>query len=270
MLETHYQLAFSSLGCAELELPEVLDLAIRHRLPAVELRTLGGQIDLPAYFAKHFDRPQTLRDYVTSTHVRVVALDASCRLMADDQEGEDELLALAPWAEALGGVPIRVFDGGETLDDEHIAKGLARLQWWQQQRTDHGWGSLLMIETHDTLITGAAVQRFMRAAPAHTAILWDAFHTWSKGDEDPLETWAMIQDHVIHIHVKDGVPGGPEGRAFTHTLPGEGMFPMGVLRDQLITDGYGGPLSLEWGRKWHPYLPSLEEALRAARESSWW
>jgi sugar phosphate isomerase/epimerase len=270
MPQAQYQLAFSSLGCAELELPEVLDLAIRHRLKAVELRTLGGQIDLPAYFAKHFGDPVTLGDYVVSTRVQVVALDASCRLMADDPEGEAELLALGPWAEALGGVPIRVFDGGEKLDEQNIARGVARLNWWRQQRTEHGWQSPLMIETHDTLITGEAVLRFLQAAPVDTAILWDAFHTWSKGNEDPVQTWSLIQDAVIHLHVKDGVPGGPEGRAFTHTLPGAGAFPLADLKARLIEDGYGGPLSLEWGRKWHPYLPLLDDALHAARESGWW
>lgn len=270
MPPVQYQLAFSSLGCAELDLPEVLDLAIRHRLRAVELRTLGGQIDLPAYFAEHFGNPRTLHDYVISTGVRVVGLDASCRLMADDREGEEELVALAPWAQALGGVPIRVFDGGEQLDDDSIALGVDRLKWWQQQRADHDWESPLMIETHDSLITGAAVQRFLKSAPADTAILWDAFHTWSKGEEDPVHTWSLIQDDVIHIHVKDGIRGGTEGRAFTHTLPGEGDFPLAALRSRLVEDGYGGPLSLEWGRKWHPYLPPLDEALRVARATGWW
>lgn len=264
------QRAFSSLGCAELALPEVIALAKRHHVSAVELRTLGGSIDLAAYFAEHFATPQKLRECIEVSGVRVVGLDASCQLMADDAAGEEELLALAPWAEALGGVPLRVFDGGQQLDDGSIARGVARWNWWQRQRAERGWQTQLMIETHDTLITAEAVQRFLAAAPAGTAILWDAFHTWSKGGENPVKTWEQIQDAVVHIHVKDGVVGGSEGRAFTHTLPGEGDFPMAALRERLEADGYGGPLSLEWGRKWHPYLPPLDEALGVAAERRWW
>lgn len=270
MADAQYQVAFSSLGCAELELSEVMELAIRHQLSAVELRTLGDQIDLPGYFAQHFGDPGVLVDYVNSTGVKVVALDASCRLMASDAEGEAELLALAPWAEALGGIQLRVFDGGEQLDQASIAQGVARWNWWQQQREEHGWKTQLMIETHDTLVTGDAVQRFLDAAPESTAILWDAFHTWSKGGEDPERTWSQIRDAVVHIHVKDGVAGGTEGRAFTHTLPGAGGFPMSALKERLLRDGYRGPLSLEWGRQWHPYLPPLDQALAAADASGWW
>ncbi|GAB5559152.1 MAG: TIM barrel protein [Synoicihabitans sp.] len=270
MPKQRYKLAFSSLGCAELDLPDVVDMAIRHNVPAVELRTLGDRIDLPGYLTEHFQDPQTLAAYLKTAQVEVVGLDASCRLFADDGEGEAELMALAPWAEALGGISIRVFDGGENLDPATIARGVARWQWWQQQRANHGWSSQLMIETHDTLVTGAAVQQFLAAAPEGIAILWDAFHTWSKGGENPLTTWAAIRASVVHIHVKDGVRGGTEGRAFTHTLPGDGEFPMAALKTQLGIDGYGGPLSLEWGRKWHPYLPPLEQALAAASERRWW
>ena len=129
-----------------------------------------------------------------------------------------------------------------------------------------------MVETHDTLVTADAVNRFAShgAGPEPVAILWDAFHTWSKGGESPVETWAKIREAVVHIHVKDGVAGGTEGRAFTHTLPGVGDFPMAALRERLEADGYAGPLSLEWGRKWHPYLPPLDEALGVATERRWW
>ena len=267
---TASQRTFSSLGCAELELDEVIALAKRHHVSAVELRTLGGSIDLSAYFSEHFEAPLKLREFVNASGVRVVGLDASCHLMADDAEGGAELLALAPWAEALGGVSIRVFDGGEQLDDESIALGVARWNWWQHQRAERDWQTQLMIETHDTLITGDAVQRFLAAAPAGTAILWDAFHTWSKGGEDPVDTWTHIHDAVVHIHVKDGVAGGPEGRAFTHTLPGQGDFPMAALAERVAVDAYRGPLSLEWGRKWHPYLPPLDDALREAQAAGWW
>jgi hypothetical protein len=38
----------------------------------------------------------------------------------------------------------------------------------------------------------------------------------------------------------------------------------------LRADDFAGPVSLEWERMWHPYLPSLDEALTAATASQWW
>lgn len=261
---------FSSLGCEELELDEVLALAASHGIPAVELRALGGTIDLAEYFTRNFETQARLAEVIAASGIAVVGLDASCRLMANDREGETELLALAPWAEALGGIPMRVFDGGETLSDTEIELGLRRWDWWLEQRKQNGWACGLMIETHDTLVTAEAVNRFNARADAPVTILWDAFHTWSKGGESPVETWQGIREWVSHIHVKDGVAGGTEGRAFTHTLPGAGDFPMAELKARLERDGYAGPLSLEWGRKWHPYLPSLDEALGVAAQRQWW
>lgn len=262
--------AFSSLGCEALELSEVLELARAHGLRAVELRALGGSIDLAGYFGANFGAPDELAKVVQASGVAVVGLDASCRLMADDAEGEAELLALGPWAEGLGGVPMRVFDGGRVGDDAEFKLGVARWRWWERQRAQRGWRSSLLVETHDTLITGATVGRFLGQVDGEVSILWDAFHTWSKGDEHPVETWQAIRQAVAHIHVKDGVAGGGGGRRFTHTLPGAGDFPMAALRERLEADGYAGPLSLEWGRKWHPYLPPLADALGAAEAIGWW
>ncbi|MDA8528214.1 sugar phosphate isomerase/epimerase [Opitutaceae bacterium] len=270
MGEPKYQRTFSSLGCEELELDEVLALANQHGIGAVELRALGETIDLPGYFAENYETPARLAEAVARSRVKVVGFDASCKLMADDAEGEAELLALAPWAEALGGASIRVFDGGESLSATEIEMGWRRWRWWQEQRGEKGWRSNLMVETHDTLISAAAIHRFKEHAGEPIAILWDAFHTWSKGGESPVDTWEGIRDSVVHIHVKDGVAGGTEGRAFTHKFPGEGDFPMYALRERLKADGYAGPLSLEWGRKWHPYLPPLDDALRVAAERQWW
>lgn len=261
---------FSSLGCEELELNDVLVLATSHGIPAVELRALDGTIDLAEYFTRNFETPERLAEVVAASGIAVVGLDASCRLIADDGEGKAELLALAPWAEALGGVSIRVFDGGESLSAAEIEMGWRRWRWWQEQREQNGWTCDLMIETHDTLITASAIDRFASHGAEPIAILWDAFHTWSKGGESPVETWAKIRGGVVHIHVKDGVAGGTDGRAFTHTLPGAGDFPMAALRERLEADGYAGPLSLEWGRKWHSYLPALDEALGVAAERRWW
>ncbi|MDB4385711.1 sugar phosphate isomerase/epimerase, partial [Opitutaceae bacterium] len=130
--------AFSSLGCEELELDEVFALAAKHAVAAVELRALGGTIDLAEYFERNFGTPARLAERVTASGIAVVGLDASCRLIADDREGEAELLALAPWAESLGGIPIRVFDGGENLSDAEISMGLRRWDWWQEQRKQNG------------------------------------------------------------------------------------------------------------------------------------
>ena len=125
-----------------------------------------------------------------------------------------------------------------------------------------------MVETHDTLLTSAAIGRFLRAVPG-AAILWDSHHTWRRGGEDPGATWRAIGRHVVHIHVKDSVEGPDPAHPARYVLPGTGGFPMAALRAALA-GRYSGHLCLEWEKQWHPGLPPLDEALCSAAAGSWW
>jgi hypothetical protein len=116
---------FSSLGCPELSLDETLALAGRHQLAAVELRALGGTMDLSNYFAKTFGTPAALAEKLRGQPVKIVALDTSFEVAEGTAADRERLLAFVPWAEALGGLRLRVFDGGRTADDAELARAAA-------------------------------------------------------------------------------------------------------------------------------------------------
>jgi sugar phosphate isomerase/epimerase len=237
----------------------------------VELRALGGTTDLPAHLASQFGTPAQLVAHLRAAPVpvRIAAFDASLPLVGATPAHRAGLVALAPWAEALGVPWLRVFDGGKNAGATEITEAVATLEWWQELRRTHGWRVQLMVETHDSLFTTAALQRLIAAAPG-VAILWDSHHTWRKGGEDPLATWRAIHRSVVHVHVKDGT-GVPSARhPYTYALPGDGEFPIAPLLATLRAEGYPGLVSLEWELMWHPYLPSLDTALRIAAERGWW
>lgn len=202
--------------------------------------------------------------------MQVVALDTSWRLIDGAPADRSKLLELLPWAEALGARWLRVFDGGTALDDAALSHAAETLTWWQAIRRERGLNVDLMIETHDVLLDAGKIDRFVAAMPRGGArLLWDAHHTWQKGGEDPLKTWRAIKPHVVHVHVKDSVSTPSQRHPHTYVLPGTGEFPMTPLRETLAAE-FSGALSLEWERLWHPYLPSLGEALRSATERHWW
>jgi sugar phosphate isomerase/epimerase len=260
-----YQRAFSSLGCPEFSLEQTLALAQRHALPAIELRALGGTVDLPEYLTRTYGSPAALAGNLRGQPVRIIVLGTSLKLVGAAPGDREKFLAFVPWAEALGVPHLRVFDGGVTLDSAELAEAAATMNWWRGQRVQHGWQTDLLVETHDTLITAGIISRFLAAVPA--AILWDTHHTWKKGGEDPVATWRTIGSQVGHIHVKDSVSRPGPKHPFTYVLPGAGEFPMAPLR-RLLESEYAGAVSLEWERLWHPALPPLEAALQAA--AGWW
>lgn len=266
-----YARAFSTLGCVELTLDEIFALATRHGLDAVELRGLGGSLDVPAWLAQTYGSPEDFGSHAARFTTRIVALDTSLRLIDNTPSDRDAFLQFIPWAEAADIPRLRIFDGGtKAFTDLELAHAFDTLVWWNALRRDNGWRTDLMIETHDALVTTPAIQRFLAAAPAGTALLWDAHHTWRQGGEAPGDTWPAIRNAVVHIHVKDSIATPSARHPYTYVQPGNGEFPMPALLESLRRDTYAGPMSLEWERHWHPSLEPLEEALTSAADHNWW
>lgn len=269
MTRPAFRRAFSSLGCVDYSLPDILRLAARHRLDAVELRGLDGSLDVADALARALGSP----DRATSRpagDVSICALDTSLRLSDHVPADREELIRLAPWADALGAPRLRVFDGARALEPDGLALTLDTLAWWRSVRHARSWKVDLMVETHSSLLRTPDILGFLAKAPSETRLLWDSHHTWRIGGEPPAETWSALRSRVAHIHVKDSVATPGEKHDYRHVLCGEGEFPMRDLREALASDSYGGIVSLEWERRWHPEMPPLEQALSSADSRSWW
>ena len=262
-----FRRVISTLGCPDLTLEQALDLAERLGLDGIELRAVAGTVDVAGWLADTYREPPTLAGKLRGRRAVVEVIDASCRLMDGAPADTAELAALAPWADALGVRYLRVFDGADAgASGFRAAAGTVR--WWNELRAGRGWRTGLMVETHDSLFTSAAIARFCAAVPG-VPILWDTHHTWKKGGEDPLATWRAIRHHVVHVHVKDSTARPGADPAYGYVLPGTGEFPAAPLVAALRSD-YSGAVCLEWERKWHPQLPPLEEAVDSAGRRGWW
>lgn len=257
--------AFSTLGCPELALEPTLELALRRGIDGVELRVLEGRLDLPALLAERYGSPAALASRLGPRSSRIVSFSTSLALPTAGPAERDAFLAHVPWAEALGVRWLRVFDGAAPTA---AAGRRETLGWWREVRRSGGWSCDVMVETHDSLVTGDAIAAFATETGG-TAILWDSFVTWFKGGEDPLRTWEVVRPHVRHVHVKDALRRPTGDHPWTYVAPGTGEFPFAALLALLEKDRFAGMVGLEWERQWHPYLGPLEAALMAAELQGW-
>jgi sugar phosphate isomerase/epimerase len=249
-------------------LEEAFALAEGEGIDAVELRALGGRVDLPAYLKDKYGTPAALADKVRGRSAQIVSFGTSLRATEAGPAEREQFLEFVPWAEAVGARWLRIFDSEKGMDAADYARAATTMRWWREQRAAAGWRVDVMVETHGSMTTTATIRRFLEEAPG-ASILWDTHHTWKKGGEDPLETWRAIRANVVHVHVKDSI-SLPSGRhPFTFVLPGAGEFPMASLAPVLRAE-FDGAVSLEWEKLWHPSLPPLAEALAAATERNWW
>jgi sugar phosphate isomerase/epimerase len=263
-----YTQAFSTLGCPGFTLEETLALAERHGVDAVELRALGGSMELPAYLKKQYGTPAELAGKLRGQRVNILSLSTSLHVIGGQPGEREKFLEFVPWAEALGVRWLRIFDSDKTLGADEFMQAAGTMQWWREQRAAGGWQVDVMVETHGGMTTTGIIRQFLAAVPG-AAILWDTHHTWKKGGEDPLATWRAIHASVVHVHVKDSISVPSARHPFTYVLPGEGEFPMAPLMT-VLRDEFTGAVSLEWEKAWHPSLPSLDEALRVAAARGWW
>jgi sugar phosphate isomerase/epimerase len=254
------KLAFSTLGCPDWGIDEILDAARTNGYDGVQLRFFNGSRDIRKALADFPGGAKEFRRRFERVGIAICCLDTSVVLTADES-GVSEGEQMIDLALTLGAPYLRVFGGeipeGETRADatKRAADKLARLGRRAAQR-----GLRVLLETHDAFSSGAQVAQLLsQAGDEGTGAIWDFHHPVRMG-ESPAQTARRIGSRTYHVHVKDAKSDG------TLTLMGEGDIPTKGLLAELHKLGYKGYISLEWEKAWHPEIANPEVAFpQAAR-----
>ena len=256
------KLCFSTLGCTEKSLAEVLSLAQVYHIHALEIRGLDGIMDNRQIDALNCTNCEQTLAMFAQSDVVPRGLGTSCSFHHPDKYAAavEEGKACIDIAERLGIPYIRVF--GNNLigeDSEARAECTARVAAGIAEVCDYAADTsvTVLLEVHgdynkiETLkpITDALSNR------ANFGLIWDIAHTKAYGDEWP-SFYQVFKPYIRHIHIKDHIIA--EGKL---VLPGEGDLPILPIVRTLLADGFEGYFSLEWEKKWHPELPEINVAL---------
>lgn len=254
------KLSFSTLGCPNWGIDEIIGSARTNGYDGVQLRFYQGSTELTTALAGFPGGAGGFRRRFDEAGLAICCLDTSIVLTAKD-EGTSEGQQMIDLALTLGAPYLRVFGGeipeGETREDATKRAG-GKLARMGRQAGQHGLRVLL--ETHDAFSSGAHAAELLSAAGDEgTGVIWDFHHPFRKG-ESPEQTVRLIGSRTYHVHVKDARKDGQL------TLMGEGDVPTKDLLARLHTIGYRGYISLEWEKAWHPELADPEVAYpQAAR-----
>jgi len=259
---------FSTLGCPDLRIGDVLDLCERHRFDGVEIRTLAGTTNILAAMRDEFGDPETARRRLGPRAALIKIFAISLRLAEPTEAHRQEVSELLPWAKALGVRWLRVMDGGSATEADSHDRMLCTIGWWRRLRHEMGVDADLIVETHDSLVTADRIVALAKKAP-DVGILWDPHNTWKRSQEDYLEMAPMLAGWISHLHLKDSVGTASDPGAFAYVLPGAGDFRGRELVDALRQHGYRGAISMEWERHWHRDLPPITPALECFK-ARWW
>ena len=252
------KLCFSTLGCSDRSLDEILSLAKSYQTHAIEIRGIGGTLnnrEIEAFFPTNLQR--TLQKF-ESAGIFPSVLGTSCSFHREEkfEAAIMEGVGAIRIASALGIPFIRVF-GDKLLPNEkeacvdRIVKGLHRLCQEDERVT-------VLLEIHGDFNTEETLLPVLDSMSRvkNFGLIWDIEHTHQSYGNRWLSFYKFARPYIKHVHIKDY-----SNARKSLTLIGDGDIPIAEIVAQLIKDGYNGYLSLEWEKKWHPELPDIETAL---------
>ena len=258
------KLAFSTLGCPHWELEKIAHAVRAYGYQAVELRAIGGDLDL-------LKRPEfqpvaieATRRWLTDQSLTICCVDTSCTF--DSRDAGERLrqievaLRHAELAAALGASLIRIFPDkiqtGATRTEtrDNIA---ACLRAVAQRAPD---SVRVGLETHGDFASGQAAGEIMRLADhPNVVLIWDVANSLAAGDSIH-DAASEVAPHLAHVHLRDA----REVEGEEHWLPvlaGRGTVSFDDAVNALRGLKYDGYVSFEWEKYWHPEIEEPEIAL---------
>jgi sugar phosphate isomerase/epimerase len=256
------KLAFSTLGCPQWELAGIVAAARKWAYDGVELRAVGGSLDLLG--RAEFAPEQILTTRGFFEELEICCVDTSCAFHSPDATERANnvkvALAHAELAAKLGAPLIRVFP-------DKIQPGAQREQtrdWIAESlrgiATHMPNGVSVGLETHgDFARAKSATEIVTLADHPKVKLIWDIANSLAAGDEIRHAS-RVVQPHLAHVHLRDAKPVmGSE-----HWLPvlaGTGRVSFVEAVAALRDSNYDGYVSFEWEKYWHPEIEDPEIAL---------
>ena len=257
------KLAFSTLGCPDWSLKQIVDCSVKNDYKGFEIRGLAGEMDLPK--CPEFNKtnlPASLR-LIKDNDIKIINLGSSVNLHFAQEDKRksnlDDAKRFIDLAEQLECPFVRVFPDDlppdqsveQTLD--LIISGLVTLGEYAK-----GSNVTILLESHGKVVYKDMLLKIMAGANhPKVGLIWDFFNMWVVTKESPMEVFDTLGKYIKHVHIKDAnlVAGKP-----AYCLIGQGVAPLREAMDSLKRANYKGYYSFEWEKKWHPEIQDPEIA----------
>lgn len=249
------KLCFSTLGCADRSLEDIISIAKKHNISAIEIRGINGimnNADITEFAQANSAKTAEL---LSENGILPIVLGTSCYFhnmdKFDKAINEGELSVKI--AENLNIPNIRVF--GDKIQSpeciDRVVSGLSQLCKCSDRVN-------ILLEVHGDFNTAETLSQVTEkmSDTKNFGLIWDIEHTHKAYGNSWSEFYSFARPYIKHVHIKDF---SEESNRLC--LIGNGSIPIVPIVERLLSDGYDGYFSLEWEKKWHPELPDIELAL---------
>ena len=252
------------MGCPYWELDRIARAALDFGYEAIELRAVGGELDLLARPEFQPDVVEATRRRLADENLAICCVDTSCTFDSVDARERSAQVEIAvrhcELAAALNAPLVRVFPdkipAGASREGtrDRIAACLNEVA----RRAPAG--VRVGLETHGDFARGREAALVARlAGRPNVALIWDVANALNSGDTIE-ESAPAVAPYLAHVHLRDARP--IVGRE--HWLPvlaGRGLVSFAGAIDALRRLSYDGYVCFEWEKYWQPEIEEPEVAL---------
>jgi sugar phosphate isomerase/epimerase len=255
------KLSFTTLGCPDWTLRQIVENAAQMGYDGVDLRGLQDEIDISK--TREFTTGLNETKALFADHgVAISGIAISARYAVVDPAEKakhfDETRRNMELAAKLDTHILRVY-GGKVPEGHTVDSIMPTLVENLRQIGDEAeaYDVTLALETHDDWTDSNVFRRLMDETDhPRVRVLWDLHHPYRTNGEPPEMTYKNLAPYTVSTHFKDSVPN-PDG-SHTYVLLGEGDVPLKQMLDMLVAGGYDGYAILEWEKRWHRELAEPE------------
>jgi sugar phosphate isomerase/epimerase len=260
------RLSFSTLGCPDWTLDQILTFAKNNSYSGIEIRGIQRELNLSK--SPHFNSESSIKETrkkIKDKGLKVVGLGSSAAMHVSDPkeiaESMDEAKRFIALAHSLDCPFVRVFPNILPANEQK-EETMQRIATHLSELGNHAKGSgvKVLMETHGDLIHSDDIQKVMSSITdtSNVGLVWDISNMWSVTKESPTDVYAKLKQWILHTHLKDlSIVDGKD----VYKLFGEGEVPVFEAIDLLAKGGYKGYYSFEWEKLWHPEIAAPEVAI---------
>ncbi|MBQ6925445.1 MAG: sugar phosphate isomerase/epimerase [Kiritimatiellae bacterium] len=257
------KISFTTLACPEWDIGQIVSAAVASGYDAIDFRGYLDCVELPESPAFQGKALREIASRVADAGLEVSCLSSSARLSAPSADERarslDGVRRYADLCRVFGAKQIRVFGGPANGIADPVANAAETLVAMAGVARDAE--VVVAVETHDSWTDSSQLRAVFEKAgwPEGVGFLWDVHHPYRFHGEAPEASASNMGGRLLNTHWKDSAAKADGG--FELRLCGEGDVPLRSIAQTLRAVGYGGCLTFEWEKRWHPEIPGPEVAV---------
>lgn len=243
------KIAFSTIGCPDWSLEEIITAAKDLNYDGIEIRGLGRELYAPAIKQLTTGREKLIAR-LDSVGLEISCLTSGATFATYDtkEQAMAEAKAYVDAAQALGVPFVRImstdkpyYDGGDI--------NLCKVMFKELVEYAEGSGVTPLMETNGLFVDTALLASFLDETGG--GALWDIHHPYRFGGESIETTYKNLGDKIKYVHIKDSVV---KNGVTSYRITGYGDVPIKEAIEKLASGGYDGYLTMEWVKRWNKEL----------------